>query len=236
MSNDLNQYKNKGIIYALVDPRDNSIRYIGKSIQGIYRAKQHSCPSNLKEGNTPKNNWIKKLKGLNLNYQITILFSIDKNSQSKEELNILLYNKEQEFINNFKNITNLLNLTDGGPGVVGRKLSNESRKKSSESHKKRDHTHLRQLAIGQRLSPEKKKLNKQISSKKRNRKIPGAKFKYFISKGKKIIAKDILKNEVIGFYAARMAAKFLGGKSSHTGINKAIINKTIYYGYYWEYV
>lgn len=233
---ELNQYKNKAIVYGLIDPRDNSIRYIGKSIQGISRARQHKCPSSLKEGNTPKNNWIKKLQGLGLEYQIVVLFSVDKKTQPKEELNLIIYNKEQEFINQFKDSGRLLNLQDGGPGSPGRSVTDKQRQKMSENGTIVAKKYLQKYNDARKLDPEELRRRKQAYGKLRDRSIPGAKFKYYTSKGKKILAKDSSGNELMGFYAARIAAKFLGGKASHTGITKSILNKTIYYGYYWEYI
>src|ERR1035437_6096790 len=137
---ELKQYKDYAIVYGLVDPSTSMIRYIGKSIQGINRPYEHARESYLKEGNTPKNNWIKKLKRNNQMYSVVILFSIPKLGLSKSELNEIVYKKEQEFIAEYrKNNDNLLNLDDGGPGCTGRVLSEESRKKMSELGKNRDH-------------------------------------------------------------------------------------------------
>lgn len=233
---ELKQYKECGIVYGLVDPNTNAIRYIGKSIQGINRAFEHCRKSSVKEGNTPKNNWIKKLLANNQMYSVVILFSVSKEDYTKESLNILLYNKEKDLINTFDN---LLNLTDGGPGAIGRVLSEESRKKMSDSAKKQNHDHLRKISQSQKLSPEMQEVRKKERAEKmklRDRKIPGSKFKELVNKGKKIIAKDLNGVEVIGFYATRTAANFLGGKCSHTGIRFAIQKGTIYYGFYWEYV
>jgi hypothetical protein len=232
---ELEQYKDMGIVYGLVDPNTNTIRYIGKSTQGIKRAFNHKKPSSIKEGSTPKNNWIKGLIKNNQMYSVVVLFSVIKTGYTKESLNNLLYKKEQELISIFDN---LLNLTDGGPGAVGRILSEESLTKMSESRKKLYREKIIEPTKIFKSIEEKNKTKerRKLKLKARNRKIPGAIFKETIDRGKKIIAKDINGNEIVGFYATRTAAIFLGGKASHTGIRHAINRKSIYYGFYWEYI
>lgn len=131
--------ESKYIIYGLIDPNDKDIRYIGKSMSGIRRAREHYAPSNLKnDGNTPKANWIRKLRDNNQKYEIVVLFSLDTINSDKSLINLILYNKEQEFINLYRTInTKLTNLQDGGPGSPDRKISEETRQKMSDSAKKR---------------------------------------------------------------------------------------------------
>jgi hypothetical protein len=48
----------KFIVYALFDPRDGELRYIGKSSQGLKRAKSHIKNADLKRhGRTHKTAW-----------------------------------------------------------------------------------------------------------------------------------------------------------------------------------
>lgn len=231
----LNQYKNYAIVYGLIDPFTHEIKYIGKSVSGIERAHQHWSPSSLKEGNTHKNNWIKKLRSLNKKYNVVVLFAIEKN-KIDGDVNLFIYNKEQEFINLHNNT--LTNLTDGGPGATGRKISDETRKKMSEAAKKRGTEHLKKYTFKHKTEEQKQftKLKTKEKLKLRNRKIPGSRFLFSVKNGKKVIAKDSSGNEIIGFYNMRGAAEVLGGKCNKTGIKQAIKNKSIYYGFYWEYL
>ena len=244
--------KNQPLIYGLQDPISLEIRYIGKSYRGINRAYQHACPSSLKEGNTPKNNWIKKLKNNNLKPKVIIIEIF--NSITNDEL----YKKEQDYI---KQYPNLLNLTDGGPGAIGRQSSNETRKKMSESAKKRK---LPEALIKQQVkkypdinekrycskckiyqnfiemshpnNPQShvcKKCSKEHYFK--SRAIPEARQKYADSLKKSVIAINYITNEEKIFKGFRDAAKEIGGKCSHTGIRLAIQNNRIYYNFKWKY-
>src|SRR5690554_6491925 len=92
------------LIYGLIDPRNNEIRYIGKSLYGLYRLKAHLAPSKLKI-KSKKNSWIKSLLKLGLVPHIIVL---DRAENEKE-----LDQKEIEHIAKY---TNLTNLTKGGTG------------------------------------------------------------------------------------------------------------------------
>lgn len=96
------------IIYGLIDPITNQVRYVGKSSIGLERPKQHSLSCNLK-GKNRKNNWIKSLKKINL---IPIIKTIEICS-SEEELD----QKEIYWISFYRKIDKkLTNITDGGTG------------------------------------------------------------------------------------------------------------------------
>lgn len=115
------------IIYALVDPITNEIRYIGKSTIGLVRPKRHAEPHSLKKCNH-KNNWIKTLIKQNLMYKIQIL----EDNINLSELN----SKEQYWISYYKKENkNLTNLTEGGEGTIGYRLSEETKQRISEKQK-----------------------------------------------------------------------------------------------------
>lgn len=95
------------IIYALLDPDTNEIRYIGKSEKGLERPRQHFEPGKLKKL-SKKNNWIKSLIGKGKLPKIKILCSCSNTNE--------LNQKEIEFIALFKNSGKLTNMTDGGTG------------------------------------------------------------------------------------------------------------------------
>lgn len=112
------------IIYGLRDPRDKSIRYVGKSTYGIVRAKEHGMLSRLK-GKSYKNYWIKQLHALGLDYEIVILQELSTTDG--------LYEAEQAWIAIGRQAGMLTNLADGGPGSFGCKWSSESRARLAKS-------------------------------------------------------------------------------------------------------
>jgi len=123
----MKNYKHgKYIVYALIDPRNNEIRYVGMSTNGLVRPKKHLMPSSYNNKNKKHYhvyNWIRKLISLNLKPEIKVLESCSKEN---------LYKREQYYILNYKEIgCNLTNKVDGGPGMLGLKHSEETKKKLS---------------------------------------------------------------------------------------------------------
>lgn len=95
------------LIYALVDPIDNQIKYIGKSSSGLERPKSHSSPNSLKKGNTRKIKWITSLLEKDLKPTIVVL--------DYSENNIENCKKEIEYIKKYRDLDyDLYNILDGG--------------------------------------------------------------------------------------------------------------------------
>ena len=102
------------LIYGLVDPRTNEIRYVGKTTQTLNkRLSQHLCSN--KKHNPHKFNWINQLKTLNLKPTIILIETCnDKNWVEREKHYILT-------------IENLTNITQGGEnGSVAQLDSSDS--------------------------------------------------------------------------------------------------------------
>jgi len=59
------------LVYGLIDPRDRSIRYVGRSSYGMLRPKSHKTRA-FKESNA-KAQWLRELFALNLDYEIVAL-------------------------------------------------------------------------------------------------------------------------------------------------------------------
>lgn len=94
-------------IYALVDPRDHSVRYVGKSDNPRVRyfAHLHGPESNLK---TYKANWIRQLKSEGLVPSIVILERVHPSEWA---------DAERKWIAHFRNTgARLTNSTSGGDG------------------------------------------------------------------------------------------------------------------------
>lgn len=117
----------KNIIYALVDPRDNTIRYIGKSTKGVARLRDHLKPRNLIKHNH-KNNWINLLLVLGFKPNIMIIESFDNK--------FILNEKEIFYIKHYKELGHdLTNSTEGGEGTPGYKHKEDTIEVLSQKRK-----------------------------------------------------------------------------------------------------
>jgi group I intron endonuclease len=222
--NSRGQYKNP-IVYGLCDPDTLELRYVGKALNGSGRCFDHGRPSSFKEGKTPKNNWLRKLKAQGKNV-VCVLISEYSEDVSNEDL----YESEQFFIALYKELNcNLLNLTDGGPGMSGHKFSQESRQKMSLKAKARGCDWLIEY---NKNNPRPKKPKKP----RRSRAIQGALELYKRSLGQKIVIVNSNNEEIMGFFSKRDAAKFIGDKCNKSGISLAIKNNQEYYGYFWRII
>lgn len=118
------------LIYALIDPNTNEIRYIGQTTKSLqYRLNQHI---NNAKYNIPGHlyNWIRNLIKNNKIPNIILL-------KENAEWNI----DEINFISEYKkNGYNLVNATDGGDGTLGLKHSEEYKMYMSIIGKNRKHT------------------------------------------------------------------------------------------------
>src|SRR5689334_22004216 len=111
----------KFLIYGLVDPRTDAVRYIGKSCSGISRPKVHSMSSSLQQRGH-KVNWVRSLVALNLKPTIRVL----------EEFSAVadLNDAECFWIAQGRGLGwPLTNLTKGGEGTTGCIVSAETRAK-----------------------------------------------------------------------------------------------------------
>lgn len=133
----------KFFIYTISDNNGN-VRYIGKTLNFKRRQREHiKCYS---KSNTYKNNWIKSLIK-NGDYPV---ISILDEAEYEDSAFFETY-----WISQFKSWGfNLTNLTDGGDGTFGYKMTENQkqkmRKPKSEEHKE----NLRNTLIGRKLSEE----------------------------------------------------------------------------------
>ena len=112
-------------IYALIDPRNFEVRYIGKSDDPALRLRSHVYTSKEKKKNIHKANWIKQLLSFGLFPILQIIEECDESIwEEREKYWISFYKK------NMKN--NLVNITEGGEGGAtfkGKFHSQEAKKK-----------------------------------------------------------------------------------------------------------
>lgn len=120
-------------IYALIDPLDNQIRYIGKTVDMEARYRHHVYSNHKPK--THKEKWIASLRANFLKPQYVILEECTE--ETWEE-------KEKYYIAYYKGLANskVTNLTAGGEGFVGLVFTEEHKKKLSLAK------------VGRKLSPE----------------------------------------------------------------------------------
>ena len=152
----------KTFIYILIDPRDNQVRYIGKTKSKTRRYYQHI--SEASKGNrTHKNNWLLSLKKDGLKPEMVIIDECNDDSW------IFL---EEWYIEIFKTWgCNLTNLTKGGEGPAGYRHTEEHKQNMSKLHKgKTISLETRQkisIAVkGRKYSEEQKKIFSETAKKR----------------------------------------------------------------------
>lgn len=119
--------KSKFLIYAIVDPENQSILYIGRSSSGLKRPKSHFAPCNLKK-KLPITRWIVNRTNNGIKPIITVL----EFSENSSRLNALEMHYIRESI---IEEGSLKNLTDGGGGSNGHKKSEKTKQLISEKNK-----------------------------------------------------------------------------------------------------
>lgn len=113
-------------IYALIDPRDNQVRYIGFTIRTLdERLKDHLECARLGVRRWVYN-WIRQVVSCELTPIIEMLEEVDGVAKDRE-----VYWIDQGKKNGWK----LTNATVGGSGVIGYVFTDEARKKISKSSK-----------------------------------------------------------------------------------------------------
>jgi len=145
----INVGKNDCIVYGLIDPKNEAVRYIGKSMQGLRRPRAHSMPKFLND-ETPKTRWIRKLQLDGRTYGIVVLETVSDSAD--------LFDVEAFWIAQGRSLGwRLLNLS-GGRGMYGMHHSQATRRLLSAKAKGRNMTKLversAELRRGKKLSEE----------------------------------------------------------------------------------
>lgn len=116
-------------IYVLIDPRDNSYRYIGKTKNELNRRLRGHIRSSLNSVKTKKEYWINSLIKQNLNPIIKLIEECNSSNWEDREIYWIKY---------YSKIYNLTNSTEGGDGIrdaKGEKNSMYGKKHTSYSKK-----------------------------------------------------------------------------------------------------
>ena len=148
-------------IYALKDPRDYQIKYIGKTVDIDRRRKEHSQIHRNKKSR--KNSWIAHLVKNSMQPIMEILEECEESKWIEREKYWIRYYKELGF--------DLKNMTLGGESNDGYVFTIEDRLKQSESQKLRHKTTPFSIGTREKLSKKAKETlngldNLKLGSKK----------------------------------------------------------------------
>lgn len=117
------------LIYGLVDPRTDEVRYIGQSSSGLIRPLNHGTPSSL-QCRRHSAHWLRSLGDAGLHYGVRILEELSsRDDLDKAEIRWIAAARAAGW--------SLTNHNDGGGGNRGWKASAETKAKMSTSGKRR---------------------------------------------------------------------------------------------------
>lgn len=116
-------------IYALIDPRDDRIRYVGKASNIKRRFSQHCS---IQREKNHRANWLTKLRSLELEPTLKIIEECGGSNWSERETYWIRYYRELG--------CDLVNATGGGEGATGRIITDETRRKMGKASKGRTHS------------------------------------------------------------------------------------------------
>jgi hypothetical protein len=112
------------LIYGLVDPRSGALRYVGRSLSGLRRPRQHWQPRHVRAVRSHTANWVRELVALGLRPDVELL-EIEPDD---------VVEAEQFYIAYFRSLgCRLTNHTKGGDGMIGYRHSEETKRKISEA-------------------------------------------------------------------------------------------------------
>ncbi len=111
------------LVYALIDPRTERVRYIGKSMRGLHRPKAHTAASVVKQSaNTHRGRWIAQLLAIDLAPVVRVLQACSTpEALSDAEIAWIAHGRREGWP--------LTNITDGGDGTSGWKMPTATREK-----------------------------------------------------------------------------------------------------------
>ncbi len=169
-------------IYALRDPRDGLIRYIGQTRVGIERVRQHMTPScRFGYSNLRKREWLTELINLGTKAEIVVLAECLVQDLNDAEVFCIAY---------FRWIgIDIFNMTNGGPGMSGLKMSDEAKAKigkirrgmrhSAESKEKMSKSRMGHLVSAETRAKQAKSMKGQKRTPEQRARISTGRMKAF---------------------------------------------------------
>lgn len=203
----------RGIIYKWTNLINNKV-YVGKTINEKRRYREH-LHYKKREENLPIHKALKKYGYDNFKYEVVF----ETRSNNKDNINTILNALEKHYIRKFNSNNKKYgyNLTKGGEGTLGYKLTDEERKIRSERMKGENNPmfggnfseeHLRKLRLARG--------NKTIHH-------------------KNVIQLSLDGEPIKEFPSAKKAAEFFGSVNNRSNITKACKQGRRAFGYRWRY-
>ena len=207
------------LIYALLDPDTSEVRYIGKTTNGLRRAKAHLWPSSRHGKTDRKNRWINSLVAKGKTPAICILAHYDDATD--------LYQAECDYIALYKHLgARLTNTTPGGES--GPSMPGELHPMWGRTHTPEVKRRLSEAALGRRHSAETIEVCRLAAKRKHTKehrdKIAG-------KRGRPITVISIETGVSCTFKSQNDAVR--AGLGSTSGISKALKSGRVYRGSIW---
>ncbi len=209
------------LIYALLDPTSREVRYIGKTVSGMKRARSHLWPSTYLKCDSYKDRWVRKIVASGNKPVLCVLAS---GFQSDDEL----LSAEIDYIALYKTLgARLTNTSLGGetgPGLTGSSHPMYGRKPSDELLAR-----LRTARLGMKHTDE----IKQICGAAARRKHSPEHIAKRVAKKSIPVALVNDSGETIAIFPSHQAASD-AGYGSFGGLAKASRNETTLFGKRWK--
>lgn len=138
----------KTYIYRLIDPRDGSVKYVGKTVNLKWRGKCHRSP----QGESHCARWLKCLRAKGLHAVMEVIETVEAGGDWAQ--------RERFWISYYKNTgEKLCNMSAGGEGWFGHRLSEEAKEKLRQRFKGRpipaeQRAQISKTLTGKKQSPE----------------------------------------------------------------------------------
>lgn len=205
------------LIYKLIDPITNEIRYIGKTKNNLQkRLYEHLTKRNLLS-KTHKNNWIKSLLYKNIKPIIELVEIVDEINWKEKEIFYIKELKEKG--------VKLTNTTEGGDGALGTKRTKEANEKRIKTIIEKYGTSAFKHSNETRLNMSKAAKGKKHSDERKE--------KACLKLKKKLYQYDLENNLIKEWVGVRKCSREL--KIDYTTLRYSIINKKILNGFIWLY-
>lgn len=148
------------LIYGLIDPDTDQVRYVGKSSSGLKRPSHHWLHKQLRERRDRCHNWVRSVLARGKIPIVKVL----QETENSEALNEL----EKMWITNLRiQGCDLTNMTEGGDGIVGpmslevkekisraRKLGNYIPWSKTHEYSQESRQRMRAAKLGKKQNPE----------------------------------------------------------------------------------